>query len=214
MVSRILIMRRGQHEDNGTTSLIQGIDKLISHSNDYSLTTSLETCLGAVLIAFLMQLLGITDDEDSGNGIETTAASLLTYLFQLNVNCLQIVQQDIIAVKEDDNQTLSSDLRLKQEITKTRSGVCYRIHERSQNPGYGLYLTSSFLNHSCFNTTKSLFHGNQLTFLAGQRFKTGDEVTFNYGPHYKMSPREERRKYLSDLYFFTCDCKACHEDWK
>ena len=219
MVSRILLMQRRhaiicpdleeeELERNKRISLTQGIVKLISHSNDYSLRTSLETCLGASFFAFLMQALGII--HDGRDTVQEAASSLVTYLFQLNVNCLQVVQQDIILL---ENRNRKEECWRRGDETRTADGICYRIQERSQNPGYGLYLTSSFLNHSCFNTTKSFFDGNALTFVSSCDIAAGQEITFNYGPHYKVSSRQERRKYLKDLYFFACDCKACHEDW-
>ena len=205
-MSRLLYTQ--EHENNGSEGNRKEVDRLISHSNEYSFTMSLETCLGSCFYSLLLQELQLIPlDEDHKRWSTKIASRLMTNLFRLNINCLQVVQQDVILLKERSD---SSCL----DVLRTSDGrISYRIQERSQNVGYALYSTSSNLNHSCYNTIKSLFDGHDVTFVASCNLKAGEEITFNYGPHYKVTKRQERRKYLQDLYFFTCQCKACNQDW-
>lgn len=41
----------------------------------------------------------------------------------------------------------------------------------------------------------------------------GEQLFDNYGQHYAINPREERRAELLKQYNFVCDCLPCMEDW-
>lgn len=43
--------------------------------------------------------------------------------------------------------------------------------------------------------------------------KKGEQIYYNYGPHYKNESRETRRQELSEIYRFDCNCMACEKDW-
>lgn len=81
--------------------------------------------------------------------------------------------------------------------------------------GVGLYIHISLLNHSCYSQLSAVFEGNSLKLVTRNRVEEGDELTFNYGPHYKViKDRRTRRDLLRSFYFFECNCKACEEDWQ
>lgn len=39
------------------------------------------------------------------------------------------------------------------------------------------------------------------------------QVLDNYGYHYALHEKTERRSHLETQYHFTCECNACTEDW-
>ncbi|CAG0920776.1 unnamed protein product [Notodromas monacha] len=74
--------------------------------------------------------------------------------------------------------------------------------------------TAMILNHSCdFNAMYFMDPTtSKLVFKAIVPIKKGEEITHSYTCNYSTSKLEERRKHCAS-YGFTCDCKACIEDW-
>ncbi|RWS23931.1 histone-lysine N-methyltransferase SMYD3-like protein [Leptotrombidium deliense] len=148
--------------------------------------------LGALFLSLLLKKIGICNENSQLN----IAKILLKHLLQINMNSIQIIDQKIT------------------DITKLENGeYSYRIKLNEESVGIGLYKCMSLVNHSCYNVTKSLFNGSELCLVSNCSFQNGDEITYNYGPHFKQAKKDERQQYLSDLYYFQCQCKACDQNW-
>ncbi|KAI1290736.1 SET and MYND domain-containing protein 4 [Halotydeus destructor] len=165
---------------------------LVDHHDKFNFDTLLESALGAIFMAVLCQRVNIISDHQ----VAPVMSLILKHLLQIQCNGIQIMNQVI----RNPEQLTDGQFR-------------FTIDQDDQSLGLGLYPTLSLLNHSCYNTTKSLFNGNQITFTSVTQLQNSDEVTFNYGPHYKCMSKVERQEILSDTYFFACECKACRDDW-
>jgi hypothetical protein len=86
-------------------------------------------------------------------------------------------------------------------------------HSIPEDIGQGVYLTLSFVNHSCDPSAEQFFYGNQCISRAIKVIKAGDDVCFDYGPIFTLQPKRQRQDHLRDNYFFTCQCVACSNNW-
>ncbi|RWS03877.1 SET and MYND domain-containing protein 4-like protein [Dinothrombium tinctorium] len=165
---------------------------LVDHLRECTYTNLMFDVFGAIFLSLLLKKLSLIDDKS----VLIVGKVLLKHLLQINMNGIQIMEQRIA-----DVQQLPS------------GEIIYKIESLEDSKGLGLYTNISLVNHSCYNVTKSLFNGNQLSLVAIADLGKGDEITYNYGPHYKFMPKSERQTFLRDFYYFDCECKACIEDW-
>ena len=69
--------------------------------------------------------------------------------------------------------------------------------------GTALYTSMAFLNHSCDTNTIKYFEGDRLVLVATRPILRGQEITDNYGPHFTLTARIARNKWLkASLYLF------------
>lgn len=115
---------------------------------------------------------------------EMTLIVLLIYhLQQLSTNVINIFEQNLM---EDD---LSNS--------------------RETPVAVGLYLTLSFLNHSCDPNLIPIYAGSKIILKAKRSIAAGEELCFSYGPTYFNMNYSQRQKWLLEQYFFRCQCKSC-----
>ena len=79
--------------------------------------------------------------------------------------------------------------------------------------GCALEPTLVLLNHSCDPTMIRVNRGSSTLCFASRDIKAGEEITDGYSFSYDITGGEERRKYLTDKYKFSCSCPACEQDW-
>ena len=93
--------------------------------------------------------------------------------------------------------------------------VCnaFAITDNCFNPiGLGVYLRSSCLDHSCRPNAAAIFtDGNRIQIRALKEIASDEEVLINY-LDLKMS-KTDRQEYLSDKYYFECQCPKCILDF-
>jgi hypothetical protein len=70
---------------------------------------------------------------------------------------------------------------------------------------------ASRFNHSC--VPNAAIDSEKRVVRAIRPIRPGEEITVSYTPQLYL-PREQRRRVLSDRYFFTCRCAACSESAK
>lgn len=101
------------------------------------------------------------------------------------------------------------------EIFETKLGQNHRISgSKLVYIGVGIYKTGSLFNHECdFPSVIRSFMGKKMIFNASHPHKKGDLVTENYGPIFTKKSFQERQRALKGRYWFTCQCKACVENW-
>jgi len=119
---------------------------------------------------------------------------LFTYLIKLQFNTHGINEG-----LADNPEELNNGLRIKAPT----------YENRVRSIGNGLYTTLALMNHSCENNICKYFVGSTVVVLASQMIRRGEEITECYYPSAKVIERPERRKWLSNGYWFDCGCLAC-----
>lgn len=77
--------------------------------------------------------------------------------------------------------------------------------------GYWVFPQASYFNHTCDpNITKSR-DGRNMLFISNREISAGDELNIDYSGVLDL-PVIERRKCLSDNWFFMCRCNKCELD--
>lgn len=79
--------------------------------------------------------------------------------------------------------------------------------------GAGAYSFLSMVNHSCAPNVMRHCYGATTVLRAIRFIRQGEELLDNYGYHFAVMPRNERRQQLKSQYLFDCNCEACKEDW-
>ena len=79
--------------------------------------------------------------------------------------------------------------------------------------GVGVYPQASFFNHSCHPGTARYNIGRTMVLRSLSPLQPGQEVTENYGPVFYFKDKAARQAELKARYWFSCDCRACRQDW-
>ncbi|KAI0353457.1 MAS20-domain-containing protein [Trametes cingulata] len=112
-----------------------------------------------------------------------------------------------------DDRPVSSDRPEELERTRTPYGTARQL-------GSGLYLTSSYLAHSCDPNTRPSFEAgaNELHLIANKPIKKGDELTMAWvdvsaRPDESAGmARRRRRIELARGWRFKCECPKCLQE--
>jgi len=100
------------------------------------------------------------------------------------------------------------------EIYEFLRGDRTRLRPHKNNLiGVGVYPQASYFNHSCHPGTARYNIGKTLVLRSLVPVEPGQEVTENYGPVFYFKPRAERQRELGARYWFSCQCRACQEDF-
>ncbi|GJQ85477.1 hypothetical protein Trydic_g23900 [Trypoxylus dichotomus] len=79
--------------------------------------------------------------------------------------------------------------------------------------GAGAYAFLSLFNHSCDPNVVRHCHGNEIVVRAIRTIHAGEQLFDNYGYHYAVMKKADRRRQLERQYFFICKCAACEDNW-
>ncbi|KAL7305327.1 hypothetical protein TKK_0002457 [Trichogramma kaykai] len=72
---------------------------------------------------------------------------------------------------------------------------------------------SSLLNHSCYpNVERTFARPGKIVLFSTRPIERGEQLYDSYGPVVGID-RQERQDYLRDYFGFTCECRACRENW-
>ncbi|OCH91025.1 SET domain-containing protein [Obba rivulosa] len=85
------------------------------------------------------------------------------------------------------------------------------LTEESECLGFAVYPGLSFFNHHCAPNVRKERDGRALRFVTTREVGEGEELCISYGQVEGMTWRE-RRKELSDGWFFDCACGRCIAD--
>ncbi|XP_044252516.1 SET and MYND domain-containing protein 4-like [Tribolium madens] len=77
----------------------------------------------------------------------------------------------------------------------------------------GAFAFLSLLNHSCCPNVARFSYGSTLVLRAIQNIQKGEQCFDNYGYHFALMDKNERKKRLQSQYYFDCVCKACENNW-
>eukprot|EP01080_Neovahlkampfia_damariscottae_P005769 gene5769-9590_t len=84
----------------------------------------------------------------------------------------------------------------------------FGIMDEEQNTlGTGVYLASSFLNHSCQPNCVAMFNKNEIIIRCIENIKKGDQLMISYVEFASSSPN--RNEILQSQYCFECFCQKC-----
>ena len=133
--------------------------------------------------AVFLALLAVRTQIITSDVQEPFAGRILKHIYQIAVNGMQVIH--------------------KNYETKTQTPL-----------GVGIYVHVTLLNHACYSQLNAQFNGNQIILSSRDReLKSGQELSFNYGPHFKViKNREMRRAILRGFYFFECNCYICQNN--
>ncbi|EDS28111.1 conserved hypothetical protein [Culex quinquefasciatus] len=78
----------------------------------------------------------------------------------------------------------------------------------------GIYTILSMINHSCAPNSQPMNGSDDnLALYVLRPIKTGSPITIKYCVKFAITPLQERREYLSENYYFECQCEACANDY-
>ncbi|KAL1494383.1 hypothetical protein ABEB36_009990 [Hypothenemus hampei] len=101
------------------------------------------------------------------------------------------------------------------EITETKTSDRTSDDLVSQQEiGDGAYSFLSMFNHSCCPNVVRYGYGPLTILITLDSIKAGEQCFDNYGYHYAVMPKKERKARLKKQYFFNCSCIACVENYK
>lgn len=80
------------------------------------------------------------------------------------------------------------------------------LGKNSDYYGVGLWLLSSFINHSCNPNAKRLHIGDYVIVHVSRDVKAGEEITFGY---FDVLSSLSNRKKMATSWGFECSCKRC-----
>ncbi|CAI5438551.1 unnamed protein product [Caenorhabditis angaria] len=78
---------------------------------------------------------------------------------------------------------------------------------KCENIGVGIYIGLSKHNHACSSKNHVVFVKNRAILRAPEGTKYNQELTISYCS--RMLPTSERRKSISQVHFFKCQCDLC-----
>eukprot|EP00092_Neocalanus_flemingeri_P007710 GFUD01008326.1.p1 GENE.GFUD01008326.1~~GFUD01008326.1.p1 ORF type:complete len:633 (+),score=153.13 GFUD01008326.1:157-2055(+) len=80
--------------------------------------------------------------------------------------------------------------------------------------GGGLYTAiASYFNSDCNPNTIRINLGKKMFLVASKNIRKGEEITDNYCIHFSDMAAHARREWIEENFLFSCECKACEEDW-
>ncbi|KAF7995684.1 hypothetical protein HCN44_006791 [Aphidius gifuensis] len=117
-----------------------------------------------------------------------------------------------------DNKKFILLVKLIQRLmlinSTNRSSVMILDEEyKIQTAFHGIYTSVCFFNHGCHSTLASSVQGDTLIMTTANLIKKGEQIFYNYGPHYKNESLDERQIELKEHYYFECKCLACVGKW-
>lgn len=74
----------------------------------------------------------------------------------------------------------------------------------------GIYIRSSYINHSCVRNSHRTTIGDLLLLYATKDIKKGEELTISYG--YDLDMFASRKEAISSMWNFQCNCPLCVAD--
>ncbi|XP_076298611.1 protein-lysine N-methyltransferase SMYD4-like isoform X2 [Lasioglossum baleicum] len=74
-----------------------------------------------------------------------------------------------------------------------------------------IYTSASMMNRSCDINIVINFVDQYQIIRASRDIAANEEIFFTFGPHYRHETREARQGIISNLFYYTCECKACSQ---
>lgn len=127
---------------------------------------------------------------------DTNPLAALIFKHILQISC------NVIGIDFDPNDP--------EATSGGQQAICSTLNSQTNVIAIGLFPTTALLNHSCDRVTYRIFvGGTTLCLKSYDTIKTGQEITFNYGPFDRRMSRKDRREVLKKNFFFDCECRSC-----
>ncbi|XP_001865735.2 SET and MYND domain-containing protein 4 [Culex quinquefasciatus] len=159
------------------------IYKLVTHEETRSAEDFFQRTLMATLLNACLTLGGFYKTKE--------AESFIGGLLLHNLQLLQFNAHEISELQREDDRDVGKSVFI----------------------GGGLYPTLALFNHSCEPGVTRYYKGNSVCVRSVRSIAAGSMIGENYGPMFTQTPREERRATLLNQYRFSCNCRACSENW-
>lgn len=100
------------------------------------------------------------------------------------------------------------------EIYETKLGESHLIIGAKVNYiGVGIFKTGALFNHDCYPGVTRYFLGTTMILNTIRPIAKNEMVAENYGPQFSVLMLKDRQRQLRSRYWFTCECRACQENW-
>ncbi|XP_018564419.1 SET and MYND domain-containing protein 4 [Anoplophora glabripennis] len=122
--------------------------------------------------------------------------------------------------QSEEEETIFKDLILLH--MQTSACNFHEISELAENDigiyepdeiGAGAYSFLSMFNHRCSPNVLRDCYGPVVVIRAIENIKKGQQCYDNYGYHYAVMSKPDRKAKLKKQYFFDCTCEVCENDW-
>ncbi|XP_074040777.1 SET and MYND domain-containing protein 4-like [Leptinotarsa decemlineata] len=156
-------------------------------------------------------LMSNTEKRSVSDLFERSASTAVMYhLVKTYTHFFQKEEEEIIFkdILLHHLQTAPSNFHEISEISANTDQI-YELDEI----GAGAYSFLSLFNHSCSPNVVRHCHGNVIVLRAIQTIKEGEQCNDNYGYHYALMNKQDRKMKLKDQYYFDCNCEVCLHDW-
>ncbi|XP_076297828.1 protein-lysine N-methyltransferase SMYD4-like [Lasioglossum baleicum] len=120
---------------------------------------------------------------------------LLRYMLQLSFNGSLICKISTETIRSED-----------QSVANLNP---FQLNNKTDALATGIYLSASMMNHSCDSNIVTNFMDQYQVVRAWKDIAANEEIVNCYGRHYKEESTENRQRFLSSMYYFTCTCKPC-----
>ncbi|CAG9771244.1 unnamed protein product [Ceutorhynchus assimilis] len=109
-------------------------------------------------------------------------------------------------------------LLLKEKLTNALNSLPIQVYTPEaecvgKSVGAGVYAFGSLFNHSCVENVDIFSYGAVQVYKAVKKIRKGEQCFINYGMPYQMMKKSDRQEKLKIRYQFTCDCRACANNW-
>ena len=138
---------------------------------------------------------------------ETMMGRLLVHLL-----CLMQFNTHGVAESTDRWDTRVMVSSLDSWIFADKNHQTQEFENKQRVIAHGLFPTLCLLNHSCDNNVYKYFAGDTVVVIAHKNILEGEEVTEEYFPSVQAFPKDQRRIWLMEHYWFDCQCYACDKD--
>ena len=215
----------GCEQNGGYHGGYHALRHLVSHDDKRDPTENLQLCLLAMILAKIMFTMSYTDTKEKK--FPNKDRHMKIDSFELDSNDNAVISSKAVPCRLDAYEntsvwwglccyTLLHHLQILQSnchnITEMTKPKTY-LQSQPVSIGLGIYPACALLNHSCDPNTELIFYKNTCVTRALKNINPGEEVCFDYGPLFFLQSRAERQNRMRTEYFFTCDCRACHNDW-
>ncbi|XP_047093499.1 SET and MYND domain-containing protein 4 isoform X1 [Lolium rigidum] len=182
----------------GKNSTISGPNlDLIHHYDIDSPTNKLESHIYAIVLLLCLKKYYRSDLSWK----EETLSQLVLLICQVKVNSIAIVRMK--SMDEGQGRTENKGY--------SAAGDAVMCSVEQVRVAQAIYMSGSFLNHSCRPNVHTYFHSRTLFLRSTEYIESGRPVELSYGPQAGKMNLPERQKSLQENYKFSCRCSSCSE---
>lgn len=176
---------KNNNNKNSEPNAFERILTLVTHEKLFHPNAMWEYTMVAMFLTHILKLTGYL------NGCDNDEENLIGSLVLHNILVLHYNAHEVFELERYEDEP-------KGKI-KTIGGAIFPV--------------LAFFNHSCGPNTVRYYDGTTVHLVATKPIAVGEQIYENYGPIFTQEVKKDRQLHLQDKYKFTCNCRACKEDW-